>query len=152
MGIGLETNARVGYFFSPLVANQPVILGTPVAGQALPAIYRAIRAGLKGNLGLLPTVVTGDREHLPRGSLPEAGTPVTPPGLTTLPTRLATGGLVFKPLGGEELLLARRKRERLIAVPTVDGLIFVHGLSARCLNLVCKPSSPISTKSSHLFE
>ena len=120
-----------------------------MAGQALPAIYWAIRAGLKGNLGLLTTVVTRDREHLPRDSLPEAGMPVTPPGLATLPTRLATGWLVLKPLGGEELLLARRKRERFITVSTVDGLILVHGLPACSLKMMCEPPSPLPVKSSH---
>ena len=65
--------------------------------QTLSTVYRAIRAGLKGDLGFLTTVVTDDREHLPLGTRSKIGTTLTPPGLAALPTRLATDRLVIEP-------------------------------------------------------
>jgi len=104
-------------------------LTTPVSGQALPAVNRAIRAGLKRDFGFLTAVVTDDREHLPRGSLPEVGALATPTRLATLPTWLAPSWLVVKPLGGKEFLLAGCERERLIAVAALNDFVFVHDLS-----------------------
>ena len=115
----------------------PRISGTPVAGQALPAVNWTIQAGLKRDLGLLTAIATDRRVHPPLGPLSGTGAPVTTCRFATLSARLATGRLVFKPLRSVEFLLTRRKGERFIAVPAVNYLVLVHGVPARSLSRFC---------------
>lgn len=95
--------------------------------EAVAAIHRPIAARLEGDLGRFAALRANRGVHLARPAAESAtataaatAAGLAPPGL---PARRAASRLVDVPLLLKELLLARRERESLTAVPTRKGPI-----------------------------
>ena len=86
-------------------------------GEAIPAIYRFVPAGLKGNLGLFAATSAGSGIHLALASIAEAAAFAA--GSFGFTGRTASGtalGFIGETFSGKKLLFFNRKGEGFAAI------------------------------------
>jgi hypothetical protein len=86
-------------------------------GEAIPAVYRLVAAGLEGNFSLFSALSAGGGIHLPGSSVAGTAAIITKPlGSSGRTASGAALGFIGESLGSEEFLFFDRKGERFSAI------------------------------------